>query len=183
MIAIRKAWWATLLLTAFVGCTPEEPAGDNPAPPPPLTSDSAPPPATPSIEAAPEKPKEAAPEAELPKEVEAPKVEPPKEAGDLKLDAPAVTPPAEAKEEPKKDEAANKTKLSADELAELASLTPADKELALKQLVCPVSGENLGSMGAPLKVNAEGKDFLICCEGCSKEVKANGKEVVAKLKK
>ena len=190
MIAIRKAWWATLLLTAFVGCTKEEPVGDNPAPPPPATSDSGTPaPApTPSADPAADKPKDAMPEATPPKEA-MPKDEVPKEAGELKLDPPAVTPPAakdegaDKKEEPKKDEAASKTTLNAEELAELASLSPEDKELALKQLTCPVSGEHLGSMGAPLKVSAEGKSFLICCDGCNKEVKANSKEVVAKLKK
>ncbi|SIN76837.1 hypothetical protein SAMN05444166_0735 [Singulisphaera sp. GP187] len=189
MIAIRKAWWATLLLTVFIGCTQEEPTGDNPPPPPPSSAgpDATVPATTPSAEPAGEKPKDAMPEAELPKEV-TPKDEAPKDAGDLKLDPPAVTPPAakdeaaDKKEEPKKDEAANKTTLTAEELTELAALSPADKELALKQLVCPVSGENLGSMGAPLKVSAEGKSFLICCGGCNKEVKANPKDVVAKLK-
>ncbi|WP_406699586.1 hypothetical protein V5E97_12060 [Singulisphaera sp. Ch08] len=188
MIAIRKAWWATLLLTVFIGCTHEEPTVDNPPPPPPTSPDSAAPAPTPSAEPAVEKPKDAMPEAELPKEV-VPKVEAPKDAGDLKLDPPALTPPAakeegaEKKDEAKKDEAAAKSSLTEEELAVLAMLSPADKALALKQIVCPVSGENLGSMDAPVKVTAEGKTFLICCGGCNNEVKSNPKEVVAKLKK
>jgi hypothetical protein len=187
MISIRKAWWATLLLTAFVGCTNEEPAGENPPPTPPSTPEATAPAATPpAAEKAPEggmssdmnKGEPAKPEGLPPTDV-APKEEAPKEeAKELKLDAPAVTPPA--KEE--KKEAAATSPLTAEELAELASLSAADKDLALKQVVCPVSGENLGSMGVPLKVSAEGKTFLICCKGCNADVKENPKEVVAKLK-
>lgn len=182
MISIRKAWWATLLLTVFIGCTSEEPAGDNPPPTPPSTSDTVIPPATPP---AGDEPKGEMP-SEAPKDLP-PTVEAPKEEG-LQLDAPAVTPPAKEEgaekkaEEPKKDEAAGTTLLP-EEIAELASLSAADKDIALKQVVCPVSGENLGSMGAPLKVSAEGKSFMICCDGCKEDVKNNPKEVVAKLKK
>lgn len=182
MIAIRKAWWATLLLTAFVGCTKEEPTGENPAPPPPTASDTLVPPTTPPAE---DKSK-GGPSADMPKD-ETPKVEAPKEEG-LKLNPPAVTPPAtkdegaEKKAEPKGDEAASTTLLP-DEIAELATLSAADKDLALKQVVCPVSGEHLGAMGAPVKVSAEGKTFMICCKSCNDDVKEKPKEVVAKLKK
>jgi YHS domain-containing protein len=55
--------------------------------------------------------------------------------------------------------------------------------VALKQLVCPVSDEHLGSMGTPLKVTAEGQTFYICCKGCNKDVKDDPAAVVAKLKK
>jgi YHS domain-containing protein len=170
MMAIRKAWLAALLLTAFVGCTKEEPAGEKVEPPVPVGNEVVVPPATPPAE---DKSKEGT-------NADMPKTDVPKEEG-LKLDAPAVTPPA-AKEEPKGDEAAAKT-LTADELAELATLSPADKDIALKQVLCPVSGEHLGSMGAPVKVSAEGKTFMICCKSCNDDVKEKPKEVVAKLKK
>ena len=51
----------------------------------------------------------------------------------------------------------------------------------MKQVLCPVSGEHLGSMDAPIKVSAEGKTFYLCCKSCKKEVEKNPKEVVAKL--
>jgi YHS domain-containing protein len=177
MIAIRKAWWATLLLTAFVGCTHDEPTGENPPPPPPTASDTPVPPTTPPAD---DKSK-GGPSADMPKD-EAPKVEVPKEEG-LKLNPPAVTPPAKDEGAEKKgDEAANTTLLP-DEIAELATLSAADKDIALKQVVCPVSGEHLGAMGAPVKVSAEGKTFMLCCKSCNDEVKEKPKEVVAKLKK
>ncbi len=47
-----------------------------------------------------------------------------------------------------------------------------DKKVILAQLTCPISGEELGTMGPPLKV-ARGDDALfLCCEGCLKELQA-----------
>ena len=51
--------------------------------------------------------------------------------------------------------------LGADELAEIKKLPADEQAVALKQIVCPVSGEHLGSMGVPLKVTAEGKTFSL----------------------
>jgi hypothetical protein len=34
------------------------------------------------------------------------------------------------------------------------------------QGICPVSGNPLGSMGDPIKVQAGGMDLFLCCEGC-----------------
>ncbi|WP_422929465.1 hypothetical protein [Singulisphaera sp. PoT] len=162
MLTIRKAWWATALLAAFVGC-----AGDEPA-----TTE------TPATSPAAEKP---ADKAETPK-AETPKEEPPKVEGPAA--APSPAPAGEEKKEgaeEKKADAAESKALSADEVAELEKLPAEDKVVALKQVVCPVSGEHLGSMGAPIKVSAEGKSFMICCGSCEKEVKSDPKAVVAKL--
>lgn len=38
---------------------------------------------------------------------------------------------------------------------------------------CPVSKEDLGSMGGPLKVTRGDKATFICCKGCLKEIQAN----------
>lgn len=38
---------------------------------------------------------------------------------------------------------------------------------------CPVSKEDLGSMGGPLKVTRGDKSTFICCKGCLKEIQAN----------
>jgi YHS domain-containing protein len=64
----------------------------------------------------------------------------------------------------------------------LAKLSPADRELAEKQKVCPVSGEPLGAMGTPYKVTVEGQDVMLCCSGCEAKIKANPTEYLAKLK-
>ena len=64
----------------------------------------------------------------------------------------------------------------------LSKLSPADRKLAEAQGICPVSDEELGSMGTPLKVNVENQDVFICCEGCRKRLLANPKKYLAKLK-
>lgn len=48
----------------------------------------------------------------------------------------------------------------------LAKLPEGEREAAIGQKVCPVSGEPLGSMGVPVKVTVESRDVFICCEGC-----------------
>jgi YHS domain-containing protein len=86
-------------------------------------------------------------------------------------------------EEPKKETDA--TKLSDEEIAEIKKLPAEDQKIALAQMVCPVSGDHLGeaNMGAPIKQVVDGKTFFLCCAGCEKEVKADPKGVLAKLKK
>jgi hypothetical protein len=51
-------------------------------------------------------------------------------------------------------------------LAELATLAPADRELAKRQATCPVTRKPLGSMGPPIRVDLDGKSVFICCSGC-----------------
>jgi YHS domain-containing protein len=173
---IRKAWWTAALLAAFVGCNNEQPAGTEPAPPPPAGEPAVAPAPTGGTAG------EAKPTEELPPaKPEEPNPEPKKDEG-LKLNPPAVTPPAppeKAEGEPKK-EASNST-FTPDELAEINKLPASEREIALKQVNCPVGGDHLGAMGVPFKVTAEGKTFFLCCDGCKDEVKAHPKEVVAKL--
>jgi hypothetical protein len=80
---------------------------------------------------------------------------------------------------------ADAVKLSDEEIAEINKLPAEDKKIALAQLVCPVSGDHLGeaSMGPPIKQVVDGTTFFLCCSGCEKEVKADPKAVLAKLKK
>ncbi len=178
MIAIRNAWWAVLVLAALAGCNKLEEANQGVTKPPvaPGNAPESPPPAPATkAEMKPEEAPAPAPAAkeEMPKEsAAAPKVEAPV------IEAPKVEPP---KEETKADDEAAAVQLSAEELAEIKKLPASEQDRALKQLVCPVSGESLGSMGVPVKVNAEGKTFFLCCKGCNKEVKADPKAVVAKL--
>ena len=80
--------------------------------------------------------------------------------------------------------AAKTVSLTADEKGEIAKLADkADQDSALAQATCPVSGENLGSMGVPIKVSAEGKTAYLCCKGCNKDFEKDPKAVFAKLGK
>jgi hypothetical protein len=63
----------------------------------------------------------------------------------------------------------------------LASLSEIDRKAAIEQGVCPVSGEPLGSMGAPIKVHVKNRDVFICCAGCEDDIKKSPDEYLAKL--
>jgi YHS domain-containing protein len=63
----------------------------------------------------------------------------------------------------------------------LAKLSPADRELAEKQKVCPVSGEPLGAMGTPYKVTVKDREVFLCCPGCESKIKENPDQYLAKL--
>jgi YHS domain-containing protein len=96
-----------------------------------------------------------------------------------KADAPSL-------EGPKTDtshEDATHVKLTEAEIAKIKTLPAAEQDLALKQAVCPVSGDHLGNMGAPVRISAEGRTFYLCCKNCVDEVNANPKAVIAKLDK
>lgn len=67
--------------------------------------------------------------------------------------------------------------------AALAELNVEDQALATKQKSCPVSGELLGSMGAPLKIDVKGQPVFICCEGCKEKLLASPDEYLAKINK
>lgn len=66
--------------------------------------------------------------------------------------------------------------------AELAKLSPEDAAAAEKQHFCPVSGEMLGAMGPPQKVNVNDKQVWICCEHCKDQLLENPDKYLAKLK-
>lgn len=177
---IRKSWWLALGVAAFLGCdsvSNPEPNNNIPPSPPDMkheaakTGPAAPKPQSPtdypglSTDRAKEGNPEAAPKAEEPKP-EAPKAD-------------------ESKGEAPKDEAKAETvNLSDEEVAQIKKLPEAEQALALKQKVCPISGEHLGEMGKPYKVSAGGETFYLCCSGCEKDLKdeAKLKDALAKLK-
>jgi len=66
--------------------------------------------------------------------------------------------------------------------AELAKLSPEDAASAEKQHMCPVTGEMLGTMGAPEKVDVNGRQVWVCCDGCKEDLLASPDEYLAKLK-
>ena len=47
-----------------------------------------------------------------------------------------------------------------------AELSEADRAAALAQKICPVSGDELGEMGTPIKVSVNGRDVFLCCPSC-----------------
>ena len=164
MIAMRKSLWAGLAMAALVtGCGGEETTAPAEAPTSgPGPAPTGPPPGSGEMKAMPTPaPAEAAP-APAEKKDEPPKAE-----------APATEPP----------KGASNVKLEDAEIAEIKKLPAGEVEFALKQAVCPVSDEHLGSMGAPIKVTAEGKTFYLCCKGCNKDLEKDPKAVVAKLVK
>jgi hypothetical protein len=65
--------------------------------------------------------------------------------------------------------------------ASFASLSPEDRELAMKQKTCPVSGELLGLMATPIKVDVEGHTVFICCPSCKDPLLEKPDEYLAKL--
>ena len=85
-------------------------------------------------------------------------------------------------DEPKKEAEAAKP-LSAEEIAEIKKLPADEQPIALAQMTCPVSGDHLGEMGAPIKQVVDGKTFYLCCASCEKAVKSDPAAVLAKLKK
>ena len=71
--------------------------------------------------------------------------------------------------------------LSPQELANLQKLAPADRELAMAQKVCPITGLALGSMGVPVKIDVHGRTVFLCCKGCEETVKNDPDAVLKKL--
>ena len=65
---------------------------------------------------------------------------------------------------------------------ELAKLPPEEAESAMKQHFCPVSGDMLGVMGPPIKVDVNGTQVWICCESCRDQLLADPDKYLSKLK-
>ena len=65
---------------------------------------------------------------------------------------------------------------------ELAKLSPEDAASAEKQHMCPVSGEMLGTMGVPQKVDVNERSVWICCDGCKDQLLNKPDEYLAKLR-
>ena len=154
MDRILRTGAPALALALIVGCAAQE--GEGPA----------------TVETA--KPAPGAPPVVAPSKDEAPNPAPtPSEPA---APIPSATDAAPAVEGPK----AGTVKLTDEEIANIKKLPADEQEAALKQAVCPVSGENLG-MDVPIKVSAEGRDFYICCGGCKDAVEKDPKGVLAKL--
>ncbi len=64
-----------------------------------------------------------------------------------------------------------------------AALSPADQKLADAQKVCPITGEALGTMGAPVKVTVKDRTVFLCCDGCKKKALDNPDKTLAAVDK
>jgi len=69
----------------------------------------------------------------------------------------------------------------AKELKNLAQLPEEDRPLALKQRICPITGDLLGSMGVPIKITLRGRPVWLCCQGCAGKAKRAPDETLKKI--
>jgi hypothetical protein len=60
-------------------------------------------------------------------------------------------------------------------------LSPADRTLAARQKVCPVTGAPLDSMGGPVRVDIAGRVVFVCCEGCEGPLRKDPGKYLAKV--
>jgi Cu(I)/Ag(I) efflux system membrane fusion protein len=74
-----------------------------------------------------------------------------------------------------------RNKLSKQDRENIAKLGSADRQQALAQAICPVSGEPLGSMGVPIKMTVKGRAVFLCCHGCESEAKNRPDKILSKL--
>jgi hypothetical protein len=101
--------------------------------------------------------------------------------GPAKTTSPSGAAPQKPAETPKPAES-KQAEAGAEALPEgLAELSEADRALAEKQKVCPVSGELLGSMGKPVKVTVKGRTVFLCCSGCEAAINKDPDKYLAKL--
>jgi Cu(I)/Ag(I) efflux system membrane fusion protein len=71
--------------------------------------------------------------------------------------------------------------LSDEDRQNIARLAAGDRERALAQRLCPVSGEPLGSMGVPIKVVLKGRPAFLCCKGCENQAKSDPDRFLKRL--
>jgi hypothetical protein len=63
----------------------------------------------------------------------------------------------------------------------LDRLSPADRVLAKRQSICPVTGKPLGSMGTPHRIVVSGRAVFLCCDGCAERFQREPAKYLAKL--
>jgi hypothetical protein len=64
-----------------------------------------------------------------------------------------------------------------------AALGTEDARLARAQRTCPVSSDELGAMGTPVKIIVKDRTVFLCCEGCREKILADPDTYLAKLGK
>jgi Cu(I)/Ag(I) efflux system membrane fusion protein len=71
--------------------------------------------------------------------------------------------------------------IPAELIAILSQLSANDRALAETQRICPVTMMPLGSMGVPKKVDVDGKQVFICCDGCRQQLLKDPQAFLRKL--
>jgi hypothetical protein len=61
------------------------------------------------------------------------------------------------------------------------ALSAEDQKLADLQKLCPVSDEELGGMGPPVKLIVKGQPVFICCKGCEESINDEPDKYLAKV--
>jgi hypothetical protein len=65
--------------------------------------------------------------------------------------------------------------------AELDKLPAEDRALAEAQRVCPISREELGSMGPPIKLMVNDQPVFVCCKNCEGRALKSPDETLKRL--
>lgn len=104
-----------------------------------------------------------------------PAAQPPTEGGGAAKPADGATKPA--------GEGEKASTVSAKDMEQIAKLSEADQKIAIAQTVCLISGEALGSMGVPIRVESGGKVGFLCCKGCKSDFDADPAKALAKAAK
>lgn len=66
--------------------------------------------------------------------------------------------------------------------ANLARLSPEDRQLVEAQVFCPIMVRNrLGIMGPPMKVMIKDQPVFVCCKGCVRKALANPEATLARV--
>lgn len=71
--------------------------------------------------------------------------------------------------------------LTAKERANFNKLPEADREAAIAQRICPISGMKLGGMGVPHRMEIDGRVIYLCCKGCKAGVKKDPEAAFRKI--
>jgi Cu(I)/Ag(I) efflux system membrane fusion protein len=67
--------------------------------------------------------------------------------------------------------------------ANLAGLSPADRELAESQYFCPIlKTSRIGSMGPPVKLTLAGETVFLCCSGCKAQATEEPEKTAARVR-
>ncbi|HEY1171758.1 MAG TPA: TRASH domain-containing protein [Verrucomicrobiae bacterium] len=63
----------------------------------------------------------------------------------------------------------------------ICAVNAEEKKTEKKAELCPVSGEELGSMGKPYVIQHQGKEVKLCCKSCEKDFKKNPDKYLKKI--
>lgn len=71
--------------------------------------------------------------------------------------------------------------LTAEQLANIGKLSPEEQQLAMLQVLCPITDMALGSMGLPMSILVANEKVMICCAGCEDMAKRDAAGTLEKV--